>query len=193
MSYETLDVIDDEDLDFLDISFEDGNFENCSKTKEAYEENWPIEVLDEYEQFIPKNNNMVSNPTIISKNENLALISNKENSGLISNKKDSTLIPNKINSLPLSEMDDSGFVPKKENKVVTPKNTEKNVSRSTASNEQLKGAIQDLKVVLDEKSLNESICSRANIMCDNFNMIPEMKRGLAFIKVMQIFKRYIKK
>ena len=49
MSYETLDVIDDQDLDFLDISFEDGNFENCSKTKEANEENWPIEVLDEYE------------------------------------------------------------------------------------------------------------------------------------------------
>ena len=106
---------------------------------------------------------MVSNRIIISKNENLALISNKENSGLISNKKNSDLIPNKKNSLPLSKMDDSGFVPKKENKVLIPKNTEKNVSRSTANNKQLKGAIQDLKVYLDEKSSNESICSRVNM------------------------------
>lgn len=44
-----------------------------------------------------------------------------------------------------------------------------------------------------KENLNESIVARVNIICKQFSRLPEEKQGLAFINIMSVFKKFIKR
>ena len=66
--------------------------------------------------------------------------------------------------------------------------------RSRKNTEQQIDIKERLKALkLPNQNLNSSVVCRVNVICEQFNQLPIHKRGLAFIKIMNIFKQFIKK